>query len=345
MKVIKNLQHFGTHITNRKNMMVIHIFNMINNVNLWKFFLIIVSFYISGVIINFYIPFPCFWLFQNLFISIFIIAFFSIRYFQTKMKELRRMTAGDKTLHFINDKINRLQYSALNLIVPPIACFFFGCLAILLVNVNIKLLSGYYLILTYTSCVLISFLGYLQYIYLFIYIIKIGRKKEIYKYDEDYPSNTEWLTALAKLYCRYRNTFFILGMLYVFGVIYFVLCKDFNVIEKIKTFPEFKIVLFLFWGGVLCAIVIIFPIVSSIEYIYIRKIVDNLKEQSVLKINKSIFHDNDIRLKLEKANLVIAIRNTPDYPFKDALGIIFSSLVSCINLVTSISAIFQLGIW
>lgn len=343
MNTIRNLQHLGTHIINKKNPAVICMFNYLDNVNIFVFSLAIILFYRIGCYVNYISPFPHFYFFHNLFIVISIIAFISVRYFQVQMTELRRMMSGDNNLHLINDKMSRLQLSILNIIVPPIAGSFFGGLAILLVNIDIKKISAYFLIIVYAFCVYISFLGYLQYIYLCVYIIRIGKNKHICKYDEDFPSNTEWLTTLTKLYCRYRNTFFVLGTMYVLGVIYFVLCKDFKVIEKLNTFPNFRIALLLFWGGVLCAIVILFPCISIIEYVYIHKIVDNLKEESVSKINKWVFNNEDLKLKLEKSNLVIAIRNTPDYPVKDVIGIIFSCIVTCINLAASISAIFQVA--
>lgn len=80
-------------------------------------------------------------------------------------------------------------------------------LAVLLVNVNIRSLSAIYLIIVYTICVLVSFLGYLQYVYLAIYIVRLGNSKRIDIYDKEYPSNTGWINTLTKLYCRYRNTF------------------------------------------------------------------------------------------------------------------------------------------
>lgn len=342
--MLKNLQHLWIHIINLKNPMVIRIFKFLDDINLMRFILTTGTFYIMGLLINHYSPFPQFYLFQNLFIGIFIGAFVSVRHFRKQMRELRCTMAGDRTLHSINDKMERWQYSTLNLIVPPIAGAFFGILAILLININIKSISAYYLVLAYVECVLISFIGYLQYVYLFFYIVKIGKNNEITKYDEDYPSSTVWLTTLTKLYCRYRNTFFVLGMMYVFSVIYFVFCGEFKIIQKIEAFPRYKIALVLFWGGVLCAIVIIFPVISIIEYIYIRKTVDNLKEQAVLKVNRWSSEREDIKFKLEKANLIISIRNTPDYPFKDAVGIVFSCIVTCTNLAASIVAILQLNI-
>lgn len=343
MKVFYSLQHFRIHITNKKNPVVIKIFNVINKINIFFLFLVISVSYLIGYLLNCTSPFPYFSFFQNLFTTIFIIAFFSVRYFQIQMERLRCMMAGDRNLHPINDKITRLQFSFLNLIVPPIAGSFFGVLAILLININIKKASVYYLIILYAFCVFISFLGYLQYIYLFVYIIKLGKVEQIYKYDEDFPANTDWIATLTKLYCHYRNIFFILGSMYIGGVIYFVFCEDFKVIEKLKNFPEFRVALMFFWGGVILAIAIVFPCISIIECAYIHKIIDNLKEQSVSNVNKWVVNNNDIKLKIEKSNLVIAIRNTPTYPFKDAIGMVFSTIVTAVNFAASLSAIFQLG--
>ena len=345
MAIIDNIAHYWNHIIYIKNPIVDRIFQFINNINIVKFFITICFFYTVGTFVNFYVPFPKFHLFQCLFTTIFIIAFISIRHFEKQMKELHRMMAGDKGLHRVNDKIDRLRRSALNIIIPPIAGAFFGMLAVLLVNVNIRSLSAIYLIIVYTICDLVSFLGYLQYVYLAIYIVRLGNSKRIDIYDKEYPSNTGWINTLTKLYCRYRNTFFILGMLYIFGVIYFVLCGAFRVMEKLTMYPILWFALLLFWGGVLCAIVILFPTVSILEYIYIKKIIGNLKTQTVIDINKSIANNpNDIQIKLQKSYLIIAIMNTPDYPFKDAIGVVFSSIMTTINLAASVAAILQLAI-
>lgn len=345
MVIIDNISHYWNHIIYIKNPIVDRIFQFINSINIAIFFVAISVFYAMGTFVNFYVPFPKFHLFQCLFITIFIIAFISIRHFEKQMNELHRMMAGDRSLHRINDKINRLQRSALNIVIPPIAGVFFGMLAILLVNVNIQSLSAIYLIIVYTVCVLISFLGYLQYVYLAIYIVRLANNKRIDIYDKDYPSNTGWINTLTRLYCRYRNIFFILGMLYTFGVIYFVLCDAFKVIEKLTMYPTLWFALLLFWGGVLCAIVILFPIVSILEYICIKKIIGNLKTQTVINLNNCTANiPNNIQIKLQKSYLIIAVMNTPDYPFKDTIGVIFSSIMTAINLAASIAAIVQLAI-
>ena len=188
MAIIDNIAHYWNHIIYIKNPIVDRIFQFINNINIVKFFITICFFYTVGTFVNFYVPFPKFHLFQCLFTTIFIIAFISIRHFEKQMKELHRMMAGDKGLHRVNDKIDRLRRSALNIIIPPIAGAFFGMLAVLLVNVNIRSLSAIYLIIVYTICVLVSFLGYLQYVYLAIYIVRLGNSKRIDIYDKEYPS-------------------------------------------------------------------------------------------------------------------------------------------------------------
>lgn len=342
-RLIININHLGVHLTNINNSIVDIILKIINQTNIPVFLFITILFYSLGIIINENVPFPCFNLFHTLFTGIFVVAFLSVRYFDKQMNEIHRLTASDKVLYLINDKIYRFRHSTLNLIVPPLAGTFFGVLALTLVNISINSLSAVYLIFTYIACVLVSFIGYLQYIYLYIYILKLrSNTKRITMYNKDYPSNTKWVVSLAKLYGKYRNIFFILGAAYVFGVIYFVLCGDYLVLEKIAAHEWYIIFLILFWGSVFLAIVIFFPISSIIEYINIKKIVDNLKNQTVVDLNKMVpEHSQSDETKLQRSYLVIAIINTPDYPFKDKLGIIFSIIISFINLSASVVAILE----
>ena len=297
-KLTVNMKHWGAHLTNINNSIVDKILNGINQTNVPVFLFITSLFYCLGIIINENVPFPCFNLFQTLFTSIFVVAFLAVRYFDKQMNEIHQLTASDEALCPINDKIYRFRHSTLNLIVPPLAGAFFGVLALMLVNISVNSLSAAYLIFTYVVCALISFVGYLQYIYLYIYIRKLAfNTKRVTMYNKDCPSNTKWVVSLAKLYGKYRNIFFILGAAYVFGVIYFVLCGDFLVLEKITTHEWCFVSLALFWGSVFLAIVILFPISSITEYVNVKKIIDNLKNQTAVdldKIGSEHFQGNEI---------------------------------------------------
>lgn len=342
-KLVAKLQNMWAHIAKIHNNITDKILTAIVKVNACVFILATAGFYCLGIVINYFIEFPKFIFFQSLFMGIFAIAFFSIRYFEKQMEEIHQMISGDITLFLIDDEIYRLRYSALNLIIPPIAGAFFGCLAAQLFNINIISLSSFYLIAIYTVCVLVSFLGYLQYIYLFAYIQKLGNTTEkISLYNKDYPTNTKWVVLLTKLYSKYRSIFFILGSAYVFGVIYFVLCDDYMVIEKIVSYNVYKILLVIFWGSVFLAIVFFFPISAIIEQQNIKRIVEKLKDQSIGYLNNMIPEKSiNNAQKMQKSSLVIAIANTPDYPIKDSLAIAFSAFVSIINLTASVVAIIE----
>lgn len=342
-KLIIRIQNLWTHIAKIDNCITDKILASVVKINAYIFILIIIAFYGLGIIINHFIKFPQFIFFQSLFMGIFVIAFFSVRYFEKQMKDIHRLISSDHALFLISDEIYRLRHSALNLIVPPIAGTFFGCLAALLFNINIISLPSFYLIGIYTICVLVSFLGYLQYVYLFIYIQKLGyTTKKISLFNKDYPPNTKWIVLLTKLYSNYRSIFFILGAAYVFGVIYFVFCGDYKVIEKITADNVYKILLVIFWGSVFLAIVIFFPISTIIEHRNIKKIVEKLKDQSIFELNNMMpEHSISNGEKIQKSSLIIAITNTPDYPINDNLAIVFSAFISVINLAASIVAIIE----
>ena len=258
------------------------------------------------------------------------------------MQEIHRLTAGDTTMMQINDRIYRLRYSSLNIIIPPIACTYFGVLALILNDLNKHTLSSIYLLLTYSISVIFSFWGYLQYIYLFLYIKLIcNTKKKITIYNKNYPANTKWIILLAKLYGCYRNVFFVLGASYVFGVIYFVLCGSYTLIDNLSNYND-MLPLYMFWGSVFVAIVIFFPVSTIIELNNIKKIVNNLKEQTTDNLNNMISqYSKNKNIYIQKSYLIIAITDTPDYPIKDKLGIIFSIIISCINIAASTVAILD----
>lgn len=336
-------QNLWTHIAKIDNCITNKILDNLVKINTYIFILVTAAFYGLGIVINFFIKFPKFIFFQSLFMGIFVIAFFSVRYFERQMKDIHRLMSGDRTLFLISDEIYRLRHSALNIIVPPIAGAFFGCLAAQLFNVNIVSLSSFYLIGIYIICVLVSFLGYLQYIYLFVYIQKLGyTTKKISLFNKDYPPNTKWIVLLTKLYSNYQSIFFLLGAAYVFGVIYFVLCGDYKVIEKITADNIYKILLIIFWGSVFLAIVIFFPISTIIEHWNIKKIIEKLKDQCIVDLNSRMLeHSMSNEEKMQKSSLIIAITNTPDYPIKDNLAIVFSVFISIINLAASVVAIIE----
>lgn len=341
-KAMNKIQHLLVHAFYTESKYSDYVINFICDMNVFLFGIMTVFFSAVGIVINVMRPFPNYTLFQFLFTFIFIVSFFSIRYFEKQSIEIHRLMAGDRNLQPISDKNYRIRHSKMNLLIPLCICAYFGILALTLVNVELNTISALYLILIYTICVTTSLLGYLQYVYLSIFIKNLScSTSKIRKYNQDYPSNTNWLVALAHLFGIYRNIFFILGITYVFGVIYFVLCDGYNVLKNIAMNPWLNISIVLFWGGVLGAIVIFFPISCALNYLNIKKIVNHLKEQTIVDINSVFCKENDPYLRCQKSNLIIALMNTPAYPFKDAVGTAFSGIVTCINLAASIVAILQ----
>lgn len=339
------IQNLMIHLLYTKSKYTDYIINLICSINTGITLIMIIFFYFLGIVLNFIEPFPNYLLFVSMFTFIFVVSFFSIRYFEKQSIEISRLMAGDKNLYPISDKNYRLRHSKINVWIPLCVCAYFGILAFTLVNVKLNTASAIYLVIVYIISVTTSLLGYLQYVHLSIFIKKLScNTSRIKKYDQDYPSNTKWLITLAHLFSIYRNIFFILGITYVFGVIYFVLCDGYNVLQKITKNPWLNISILLFWGGVLGAIVIFFPISCAVNYFNIKKIVNNLKEQTIIDINTTFSKKGDPLLRWQKSSLVIALMNTPNYPFKDIIGTAFSGIITCINLAASIVAILQFSI-
>lgn len=265
----------------------------------------------------------------------------AIKYYEKMMARIHQKSSGDIQLQPIKDKNYRIRRNVMNIICPILVMVYFGILVSMLIGDYIYSPATIYLIIEYIVSVPISLIGYMQYIYLWILLKKVRNVNHIRKYDVDYPSNTDWLVDLARLYTVYRNGFFSLGALYIAGVIYFVFIEDFLILTNVWIYPKFFISLVLFWGGVFLAIVLVFPISSVMMYQYIIAITEKLKKQSVSYIKRNYPANAKFELEIQKTSVVIDILNTPRYPIKDFAGILFSGALSLFNVTASIVAVLQ----
>ncbi len=329
------------HILYKENPLTNWLIAKISKINISILFLCTLIFVIIGWLINCISSFPSFIFFQILFAIIFISSVFAIKYYEKTMETIHQKSSGDIKLQPIKDKNHRIRRNILNIICPVLGMIYFGIFASILINNYIFSPACIYLIIEYSISVPISLIGYMQYIYLWIFLKNVKNVDHIRKYDADYPSNTDWLVDLAKLYTVYRNGFFSLGVFYILGVIYFVFIEDFSILTKAWNYSVYFISLILFWGGVFLAIVVIFPISSAMMYQYITSITEKLKKQSVSYIIKNFPANAQFELKIQKTAVVIDIFNTPRYPIRDFAGILFSSALSIFNVAASIVAVLQ----
>lgn len=272
------MSNIANHIFYKENRLAGWLITKISKISVSILFLCTLLFIIMGWLINSVSSFPSFIFFQVLFAVIFLSSMLAIKFYEKMMARIHQKSSGDIQLQPIKDKNYRVRRNVMNIICPVLGMVYFGMLVSMLIGNYIYSPATIYLIIEYIISVPISLLGYMQYIYLWILLKKVRNVNHIGKYDVDYPSNTDWLVDLARLYTVYRNGFFSLGALYVAGVIYFVFIKDFSILTNVWIYPKFFISLVLFWGGVFFAIVVLFPISSVVMYQYIIAITEKLKK-------------------------------------------------------------------
>lgn len=332
MQVLHNFLHHAVYIPNKY---VTIFFNFIQGIRPAQFAFALAVYYIIGIYANHIYSFPYFYLYQFIFLFIATVSFWSVRYFHKTMNRLHLLMVADDGCE-VNIMFERIRTSTINFLIPPIGGAFFGIQALLLVDIPIWNVSAVYMMLSYVICVLISFMGYLQYVYLKIYVYKLYKGDQLCSYEKEYPAKTEWVRLLAKLASIYRNVLFLLGMTYVLAVYGFITLSKFGVLNKAQTNASytFLLVCFIICGFV--AIVIFFPVSAVIEYSYIKKIIERQKDEYIAELRQQ----ND-SLSVQIAQLIISVRDTPDYPFKDAWGRIFSAITVFVNLGASVATIVQ----
>lgn len=350
-KAVKNLIQYKKNITNIiilslhrmisvNNSFVEKMFNCIHHINALFFIFIVIIYCCVGLLLNSYKPFPLYKLYLFVFMLIFLISFFSLRWFDQKMEHIRSCTIGNEHFRLLNDRYYRLRRGTVNIVSPFIGCLYFGVLAASIVNINVFSYTAYHLMSAFVVSVTTSFLGYLQFIYLYFYIKDIRNVNIKTEYDFDYPANTIWVVKLSKLYSFYRNTFFFLGSIYCVAVFYFFVCKEYRVLERVHSAQIYIVLISIFAFSVFFAIVVLFPICCIKEYLNIKTIIDGLKENRVKDLRLIQSSTNEYQI----SQLIISIIDTPNFPFKDTIGIAGAFLASCVNLAAAVVTIIQFSI-
>lgn len=338
----KNRMRDGIHhITIRENRYINSFINAIIRAKMLKLFPIAISFILIGYLMNLYEPFPSFYFFQVLFCFIFLGSIYAVKIYEGIMTEIHKHMSGDNTLLLIKDRNYRLRRSLINAIIPILISLYFGILAAILINEYLSKSTCIYLIIEYIIAVPVSLIGYLQYLYLLNFINSIKKAVMIKRYDSDYPAKTDWLVELSRLYGIYRNNFFIIGAMYVFGVIRFVFVEEYCILNKLSYSLMIRVTLILFWGGVFVAIVVLFPLSCLLAHQNIVRIVENLKKQAVNEIRKEFPKVNSSEQRANRTALIIQIQDTADYPLKESAGKIISCFFSAVDLAASVVAILQ----
>lgn len=285
---------------------------------------------ILGAYANWVSPFPLYYYFSAIFTVIAFIAVFTVRYFAREMDAIMIEISGE-------DKCRVAKYGYLRTLNAKWYYLIPFTMIILYAGTGIPMIQSFqlncsmkYALMAFAVTVYFSILAYMQYISLavFIYKVKCSNDKCL-SYIEQIPANTKWIYQLCSLIKIYRNSFFCIGTLYIIAFGLFTLTGVFGVVITFS-----NIFLVLGWLVILVAIVIAFPVVSVLERSWITGIIRELKNLSTDKIKKT-YTRNDTD-KLQASDLIIAIWQTPEYPFKESISLFYASISAMANFITMI---------
>lgn len=297
---------------------------------------------ITGLFLNFFYPMEDFFIKASVLLAILIIALMAEKQYILKTSRITNKLIGSRNdiITIANAKLERRKKSVHNYWIPFVFISFFGGSAVILKLISFDPL-GFFCLFAFGIIVFFSIVGYLQYVYLTIYLKDISKADFIgsgVNYDRTYPAKTDWLVELTKLYHLYRNRFFITGTLYMVAFYLFTSNLSLNMfVNPVNASIDEKIVM-LCWLVIFIAIVMLFPISSITGCFNIEKIVSNLKTAEVYRLKKRITGRSKER---EYIPLIISIWETSSYPVKDIFGRISSSVIAVINLAVAVFPVFS----
>lgn len=305
-------------------------------------------FLLMGFVLNRYWRFPHFIEFVICLVFIGSLSLWAITYYSKKMRRITSSLANQPAAKRANLLYFRYCTDSIIYIFAPLGivivfgaggCFMFG--AISLTPTLFWILILFFLVV-YTSII-----GYLQYIALAVYIRNLAHSSEDYRQLPKtsvgcIPAQLEWIQELTKLSHTYRTSFFTLGGAYIFTFGAFCWLPEMQANTT-------SIAFYLLWGIIFVVIVLLFPIVSILEYRWIKKIVENLKVNYIkdLAVEKRIdakFDLNPISPSFQRLVQMLCatqIINSKDYPLKSAWATCYAAFLTILNLTATLLTVVQ----
>ena len=286
-----------------------------------------------GLVLDLIWPFPSFAVFLPLFVFIGALSIWAIFYFQRKMQsiitELSDQDAAKRANIFY---LKHWQCSTVYIFGPITVisvfgiggCSMFG--AIKLTPTLIWILGLFF------TVVYVSIVGYVLYIALAIYVYHLAAETVAYTrlpkaYIGNIPARLGWLQNLTRLCHTYRTCFFTLGTAYI--IAFFCFCR----LPSMQAITS-SLAFYLLWGIILLAIVIVFPLVSLLEHIWIKKIVAKLNSYQNTLIPKYTQSAID-------TIYIVQILNSSDYPLKSRLAAYYAITMAFLNFVGTFITLFE----
>ena len=239
-----------------------------------------------------------------------------------------------------------LKKNILYIIIPISVALIFGVGGCSMLGVHNKQPILVWILSLFFVVVYISIVGYVQYIFLFVYILKLAQSKNSYtnltrNLEEYIPAELVWVQDLTKLYHIYRGAFFTLGSLYIVAFALFCFLPKMQTNVNNHSF-------FILWNIIFIAIVVVFPITTFIERLKIKEIVHTLKKTYVKNLQSEMKLKNKNETSLERSQrrffetlYISQIMNSKDYPIKSFINSAYSIALAILNIATSVITIIQ----
>lgn len=305
-------------------------------------------FLILGALLNHCWAFPLFYFFAPCFLLIGILSFGSVYHYNKMMRkitaEIAMQPAARKATHFY---FSFCTESSLYIVLPVLIILIFGiggCSMFEAIQLTPTLV---WILFLFFIVVYISIIGYLQYIVLAIYIRNLACGSDDYHHLEKslvdcIPAQLEWIQNLTKLSHIYRSSFFSLGSAFI--VAYSVFCWVPNM-QANTSVPAF----FLLWGIIFIMIVLMFPVVSLLEYQWIKKIVGHLKAAYIndLTAENQLVNCRETEPVISNTHFLlqrqcaIQILLSNDYPLKSAWASCYAVILSAFNFAAAVATVMQ----
>ncbi len=314
-----------------------------------NFYKYIIFFFIIGLLLRYHFFFPYFGFYFCIFTLIAIIVCYSIRCYVQYFPEINALSVTQKSLRsatlFYYKYIRKNPFYFWAPCVVVLIFGWGGCSIFEAIEVTPLFI---WVMILFSVTVYISIIGYVQYIFLAIYLFKLSSKKSQFynirhTMHECIPADMEWIQKITKLVHIYRIAFFTIGSLYIvaFGAYCYM--------------PSFKterasLAFYLLWGIIFLAIVLTFPILSILEYIWIKKIVTKLKssfigdietEVKYLKADSSNKNAFTLQIYFLQNIYTQKIAESRDYPIKSILNVMFSTCLAIFNVLAIAVTIIQ----
>lgn len=312
--------------------------------------LIFVTFLYSvlGVALNYKWEFPHFFEFVLCFSFIGILCLCAITYYSRKINKITAALADQPAAKKANAFFFRYGKESYVYIICPLSivlifgiggCSMFGAMEITPTLIWVLILFAF--------VVYISIIGYLQYVVLAIYIHNLTRGSGDFRKLPKatvgcIPAQLDWLQDLTKLSHTYRSSFFTLGSAYILAFSAFCWLPE---MLAETTSPAFYVL----WSIILVVIVFFFPLISILEYRWIKKIVEQLKVSYIKDLTSEKKLDSKFKVtpispsfqRLIQMLCATQIINSKDYPLKSAWASCYAVFLTLLNLSATILTIAQ----